>query len=117
GNNIDYEIVWNSEVIEELITRYNIRNSELDVNRVITCERDLVISILSFLKLGSGGERFVSSSEIIEQFSEKFAKKVTLGGTSVRAALAMRKLGITTALHLVTINDDVRRLLPPNCPY
>src|SRR5690606_14279512 len=81
GNNIDYEIVWNSEVIEELITRYNIRNSELDVNRVITCERDLVISILSFLKLGSGGERFVSSSEIIEQFSEKFAKKVTLGGT------------------------------------
>lgn len=117
GNNIDYEIVWDSRVIEDLITHYNIRNGELDVNRVITGERDLVISILSFLKLGSGGERFVASSDIIEQFSQKFAKKITLGGTSVRAALAMRKLGVTSALHLVTINDHVRRLIPQDSPY
>jgi ADP-dependent phosphofructokinase/glucokinase len=117
GNNIDYEIVWNSGVIEDLIVQYNIRNDELDVNRVITCERDLVISILSFLKVGSGGERFVSSSDIIERFSKKFAKKITLGGTSVRAAIAMRKFGVTSALHLVTVNDHVRSLIPQDSPY
>lgn len=35
----------------------------------------------------------------------------------MRAAIAMQKLGVTPALHLVTINDDVRRLMPPDGPY
>jgi ADP-dependent phosphofructokinase/glucokinase len=117
GDNIDYEIVWNSKVIENLIMQYDIHNDELDINRVVNCERDLVISILSFLKSGTGGERFVSSSAIIEHFSQNFEKKITLGGTSVRAAIAMRKLGYTSALHLVTINDQVRRLIPQDSPY
>lgn len=117
GNNVDYEIVWNAEVIEDLVRQYNIRRAELNLNYPITCERDLVISILSFLEVGCGGERFVSSSDIVEQFSQRFAKKITLGGTSVRAAIAMRKLGFTSALHLVTINDDVRRLIPQDSLY
>lgn len=29
----------------------------------------------------------------------------------------MRKLGYTSALHLVTLNDHVRRLIPPDSPY
>jgi ADP-dependent phosphofructokinase/glucokinase len=29
----------------------------------------------------------------------------------------MRKLGYTSALHLVTINDDIRRLIPHDSPY
>lgn len=117
GNNTDYEIVWNSKVIEDLIHQYDIRNDELDVNRVITCERDLTISILSFLQISGGGERFVSSSNIVEQFSQKFSKKVTIGGTSVRAAIAMRKFGYTSALHLVTLNDHVRGLIPQDSSY
>lgn len=117
GNNIDYEIVWNSKVIENLIVQYDIHNDELDTNRVVNSERDLVISILSFLKSGAGGERTVSSSAIIEHFSQNFEKKITLGGTSVRAAIAMRKFGYTSALHLVTINDHVRRLIPQDSPY
>ena len=117
GNNIDYEISWNSSVFEDLIVRYGIRDDELNINTIIRSERDLVVSILSFLKLGIGGERFVATSAIIEELAQNFDNKVTLGGTSVRAALAMRKLGHTSALHLVTINDQVRDLLPPNCPY
>lgn len=117
GNNIDYEIVWNSKVIEELIIRYGIHDDELSANSDVNCERDLVVSILSFLKSGTGGERSVSSSAIIERFSQNFEKKITLGGTSVRAAIAMRKLGYTSALHLVTINDHVRGLIPQDSPY
>ena len=117
GNNIDYEMVWNSEVIENLINRYVIRDDEISADIEVNSERDLVTSILSFLKIGSGGERFVSSSDIVEQFAQNFEKKITLGGTSVRAAIAMRKLGYTSALHLVTINDDVRRLIPHDSPY
>lgn len=117
GDNVDYEIVWESKVIETLILEYDIRNSELDINSVVNSERDLVISILSFLKLGTGGERIVSSSEMLEQFAQNFEKKITLGGTPVRAAITMRKLGYTSSLHLVTLNDHVRRLLPQACPY
>ncbi len=117
GDNIDYEIVWDSKVIENLILEYDIHSNELDISRVVNDERDLVISILSFLKSGSGGERTVASSEMLEYFSQQFEKKITLGGTPVRAAIAMRKLGYTSALHLVTINDHVRQLISQDSPY
>jgi len=117
GDNIDYEIVWNSDVLEDLIRRYDICACELSVDRVIDSERELVISILAFLQAGTGGERIVSSSAIVEQFARYFDYKITLGGTSVRAAVAMRKLGFGSALHLSTTNEDVRRLIPPDSPY
>lgn len=117
GNNVDYEIVWDSAVIEDLIHQYAIRSDELTIQQVIESERDLVISILGFLQIASGGERFVASTEVVEQFSQRFARKITVGGTSIRAAIAMRKLGYTSALHLVTLNDHVRRLIPPDSPF
>ena len=117
GDNTDYEIVWNSEVFEDLIRRHGIHASELAIDKPITSERDLVVSILGFLQAGTGGERHVAASAIVEEFARNFAMKITLGGTSVRAAIAMRKLGYTSALHLVTINEHVRRLIPQDSPY
>lgn len=117
GNNIDYEIVWNSKVFEDMIAKYEIRHDELSKEIAVNNERDLVVSILGFLKEEVGGERYVSSPDIIEKFAKNFERRITMGGTSVRAATAMRKLGYTSALHLVTINDHVRRLLPQDCPY
>ncbi|MDE2950583.1 MAG: hypothetical protein OXT68_07430 [Chloroflexota bacterium] len=116
-NNVDYEIVWNAEALEELISAYEISADELGLPGEIDSERDLIISILSFMRNSGGGERFVSSSAIIERFAARFEKKITLGGTSVRAAIAMRAMGYTAALHLITMNDHVRRLLPRDCPY
>lgn len=116
-NNVDYEIVWDAEVLEELITSYEISADELSSQGEIGSERDLVISILSFMTVSGGGERFVASSAIIERFAARFEKKITLGGTSVRAAIAMRVLGYTAALHLITMNSHVRRLLPRDCPF
>jgi len=117
GNNIDYEMVWNSAVIENLVRQYDIRNAEINTSVSINSERDLIISILGFMQVASGGERFVSSSDTVEQFSRRFEIKITLGGTSMRAAIAMRKFGYTSALHLVTLNEHVRRLIPQDSPY
>ncbi len=117
GNNIDYEIVWNSQVIEQLIIAHDITASEIRTDIPIFNIRDLVVSILGFLKSEIGGECFVNSAEIILEFANLFQKKITLGGTSVRAAIAMRKLGYTSALHLVTINDHVRKMIPPDNPW
>jgi ADP-dependent phosphofructokinase/glucokinase len=116
-NNVDYEIVWNAEVVAELVGHYRIRADELNAFGAIDCERDLLLSILDFMRTGEGGERFVGDSAIIEGFGARFEKAVTLGGTSVRAAIAMRKLGYTSALHLITLNDQVRRLIPADSPY
>jgi ADP-dependent phosphofructokinase/glucokinase len=117
GNNIDYEIVWDTQVLEKLVARYAIQPTDIANKQPIRSERDLVISILGFAASASGGERIVASNALLEQFADKFAKKITLGGTSVRAALAMRKLGYTAALHLVTMNEQVQQLLPEDCPY
>jgi ADP-dependent phosphofructokinase/glucokinase len=116
-NNVDYEIVWNTEVLNDLANRYRIRADEPDAQVRIHTERDLLISILGFMQTGQGGERFVSGSDILERFASRFDKKVTLGGTSARAAIAMRKLGHRSALHLITQNDHVRRLVPQDSPY
>ena len=116
-NNVDYEIVWDAEILQELVSRYRIGADEPDTQVVIRSERDLVVSILGFMRTSQGGERFVGGSDIIERFAARFDKKVTLGGTSVRAAIAMRKLGYRSALHLITQNDHVRRLIPPGSSY
>ena len=117
GNNIDYEIVWNRRTIEALIRDYGIRLDELESGESIRSERDLLISVLDFMRRGVGGERFVASNAIIRKFADRFAYKITLGGTPVRAAIAMSQLGHTAALHLITLSDEVRRLLPTGCPY
>ncbi|HQF80908.1 MAG: hypothetical protein KBG27_02315 [Flexilinea sp.] len=117
GNNIDYEIEWDSAIFENLVHEFGIEYSEIHPVGEVQTQRDLIISILSYMKEGKGGECFVRSSQIIEDFSKAFRKKITLGGTSVRAAIAMSKIGYSSALHLVTMNDDVRRLLPPDCEY
>ena len=116
-NNVDYELLWKAEVLEALVSRYQIGAGEPNMRIRIESERDLVVSILGFMKAAEGGERFVAGSQIIERFTERFEKKITLGGTSARAAIAMRKLGYTSALHLITQNEHVRRLIPPDSPY
>lgn len=117
GNNVDYEIVWDSAAIEALVRRHGVCAADLREERPIAGERDLLISILRFVQAGIGGERTVLASPVLEAFARHFETGVTLGGTPVRAAIAMRTLGHTAALHLVTLNDHVRRLLPEGCQF
>lgn len=112
GNNVDYEIEWDSKVFEKLINEYDITEFDLGSVDKISSIRDLVISILTYISKGKGGEIYVENPDCIEAFSQFFRNKITLGGTSVRAAIAMSKLGHASTLHLVTMNDHVRELLP-----
>ncbi|SMG25469.1 ADP-dependent glucokinase/phosphofructokinase [Agreia pratensis] len=117
GGTVDYEIVWDSRVIDELVLEYAIQASELSRLIAIRSERDLLIALLAFVKDGAGGERFVASSRTVEQFAARFDKRITLGGTGVRAAYAMEAVGVSCTLHLVSIDDNVRRLLPRGSAY
>ncbi|MXX82966.1 MAG: hypothetical protein F4Y70_05790 [Chloroflexi bacterium] len=117
GNNVDLEIAWDAETINNLVADYAIVAADLAGERVITNERELLISILRFVQAGRGGERFVANSGLIEHFGSRFQRKISLGGSPPRAAIAMGKLGHTAALHLVSINDEIRQLLPAACPW
>ncbi|NEE00999.1 ADP-dependent glucokinase/phosphofructokinase [Phytoactinopolyspora halotolerans] len=112
GDNVDYEIVWDSATIERLVVDHGIRSEDLSTDVAVDSERNLLCSLLAFLRDGVGGERWVASSELIERFADRFDKEITLGGTGVRCALAMDKLGVGSTVHLVSIDDHVRRLLP-----
>ena len=117
GGTVDYEIDWDGAVIASLVEGYAIRAAELDAGLPVVDERSLVVTLLAFLRDGVGGERFVASSDIVESFSARFRRRITLGGTCVRAAIAMRSVGVSSLVHLVSIDDHVRRLLPEGIAY
>jgi ADP-dependent phosphofructokinase/glucokinase len=117
GGCVDQELKLSATVMEQLIGEYQIRDAELTPPTAITNERELVISVLTYLKKGGGGEHFVASPAILREFTKRFPTRTTLGGTSVRAAKEMSRLGVSSTLHLVSINDVVRRLLPADSDY
>ncbi|MGA0567231.1 ADP-dependent glucokinase/phosphofructokinase [Rathayibacter sp. KR2-224] len=117
GGTIDYEIVWDEQLLQRLALEHGIRRDECDSSLPISDERSLVAVILGFALERHGGERFVRSPSVIEEFAALHEKTVTLGGTCVRAALIMRALGVRSTVHLVSIDDDFRRLYPRDCDY
>ncbi|MEV7756399.1 ADP-dependent glucokinase/phosphofructokinase [Microbacterium sp. NPDC089180] len=112
GGTVDYEIRWDAAVLSALAEGYGIRSDELTTTTPIIDERALVVTVLAFLATGGGGERFVLSSDIVERFAAHFDVEITLGGTGVRAGIALDRIGVPTVQHLVSIDDNVRRLLP-----
>lgn len=117
GGTIDYEIAWDALVVERLAKDWGIRLEDCDHEIPIRDERDLVRVILGFVLVDHGGERFVESIDTITRFAARFDYDVTLGGTGVRAGLIMRTLGVRSTAHLVSIDDDFRRLFPADCDY
>ena len=118
GGCLDYEVVWDSSVLADLVVEHQITSADLDATGgrgfAVVTERDLVCSVLGFVRADTGGERFVDSSAVLEAFAARVERRTTVGGTCVRAALAMAQLGVPSAVHLVSIDDQVRGLIPPS---
>src|SRR4051794_2407046 len=117
GGCVDYEVTLTADVLEKLVADYGIRAGELTPPATVASERDLVVSILGYVARGRGGEHFIASAPALQAFADRFPGRSALGGTSVRAGLAMDRLGVPPTLHLVSVNDVVRRLLPPTVDY
>jgi ADP-dependent phosphofructokinase/glucokinase len=117
GGCVDHELKLTADVLEQLVAAYGIVAAELTSPAAVTSERDLVVSILGYVALGRGGEHFVASAPALERFAGRFPHRTTLGGTSVRAGMVMSRLGVPSTLHLVSVNDTVRRLLPADSVY
>lgn len=117
GGCVDFEIRWDADVLADLAREHHIGLADLDAAVPIQDERSLICSVLGFLRDDQGGERFVASSAMAIAFAERFGYRVGLGGTCVRAAMAIAKVGVPSLVHLVSIDDNVRRLLPEGVDY
>ncbi|MEU4157691.1 ADP-dependent glucokinase/phosphofructokinase [Actinoplanes sp. NPDC026670] len=117
GGCVDYELKLTADGLERLVTEHRITAAELSATAVVTSERDLVVSILGYVARGGGGEHFVTTATALESFAARFPHRATLGGTSVRAGILMSRLGVPSTLHLVSVNDTVRQLLPAGVEY
>lgn len=117
GGCLDYEITWDSTALEALAAEHGVAAGDLERGDVIRSARELICSMLAFLRDGVGGERAVSSLDTIEEVSGHFSRRIAVGGTNVRAAIAMSRIGIPSTLHLVSVEDVFRSLLPPDVAY
>lgn len=117
GGTVDFEIKLDETLLDNLVSHYKITTEDLKKIDFVQNERDLIITFLCFIKQGTGGEIFVLNSELLIQFAEKFKYKITLGGTCIRAGIVQSQFGRKCILHLVSINDHMRNLLPKDISY
>lgn len=113
GSCVDYEAEWDGAVLQRLIDTYAVTPEELDRDRPVRTERDLVASIASFVRDGVGGERFVASPDLLVAFARRGRFRPTVGGTNLRAANVLHLFGIGATLHVVSTSSTMRDLLPP----
>lgn len=117
NNCVDFEIQWDSNILEGLIRENNIFSKDIKSYSVVEDLRQLICSLLYQIESGEGIGCKVSDMKIVFDYSKFFVFKKTLGGSGVRAAIAIRKFGYISLLHLVSQSDDVRSLLPKDCEY
>ncbi|WP_103061671.1 ADP-dependent glucokinase/phosphofructokinase [Actinomyces qiguomingii] len=114
GGTVDYELAWDARVFQQLVDGHGIRLAEVEgaASSRVDGERGILLAALRSMRRGEGWECYVADKRALLAFAGRFSYRVTLGGTCVRAALAMARIGVASTVHLVSINDHVRRLLP-----
>ena len=109
---VDYELVWDTQVVEEQIRAFNICADELKTDIDVDTERAVWIACLAHLKEGTGGEMVPDTPEACVDFANHFKYEITLGGTATRAAIVLDRLGYQSVLQTSCYNEHVKRLMP-----
>lgn len=112
-NTVDYEAEWNADTLNGLLKKYDLSKEDICPWPVIQTIRQLLGVILWHFSRGSGCGQFVENDAALEELLSGFHCRLTLGGTAVRAALVLERLGLGSVVHLVSTNQVTRQLLPP----
>lgn len=113
GGTVDHELRWDQGVVQGLVDTADIGSAELEREGPLATQRDVLVALLRFVARSAGGERHVTDKRALRAFEAHFTYEVTLGGTCVRSAICLAKIGFRSTVHLVSTSDEVRQLLPP----
>ncbi|MCT1775113.1 ADP-dependent glucokinase/phosphofructokinase [Brachybacterium sp. p3-SID957] len=122
GGCLDSELVLDPDVLQDLIDHQDLGTAEITQPDRITTERELLISVLAYLRDGVGGERYIESTRALLAFETRFSRELALGGTNVRAGRVLAKLGHDNILHVPGRDPEFESLLvdgsevPPTTP-
>lgn len=114
---VDYELDWDLSVMEDMIREFAVKRSEIRKDIVIDSERALLIVCLAHMTEGSGGEIIPETPEICTDFADRFTYRITIGGTAMRAATAIRKIGYESVIQTTCFNKYIRELVMPGIHY
>lgn len=113
-NTVDFELEWDQSTLESLIRKHQITNADIGIVSPIRNQRDLLCTLLCHMLHQSGSECLVVSSQITRDFAAHFSYHITLGGTAVRAAMAIEKIGYRSTIHVCSLNRHFCQLIPTN---
>ncbi len=111
-NTVDFELEWDLFALERLVRENRIVQSEIRQTVPIRSVRDLVVTLLYHMSRNTGSECLAVSSRITREFAGYFRYQITLGGTAVRAAMAIEKIGYRSVIHACSLNHYFRELIP-----
>lgn len=100
GGCLDSELSLDPHRLQAMVDRHDVSLTELRQPHQLTSERELLISVLAYLREGVGGERYVESIDALLGFESHFEHALTLGGTNVRAGRTLAQLGHPNLLHV-----------------
>lgn len=109
---VDVELGWDADRWSELAGGLGVGVDDLDTQVPVVDLRSLVCVVLGFLAEGAGGERYAAESAVIDDLAGRFPATRTIGGTAVRAAIAIDVLGVTSTVSIVEADPTLRAQLP-----
>lgn len=112
GNNVDEEIAWDQEVLQDLIIEY-LCSFEIPAQlpEHIASPQDFLTLVVALFRRGKGAELPLTNETMCRFLEKHFHCQRTLGGTGARAARALATLGFRVFVHLNILSDTVRNLL------
>lgn len=119
GNNVDQEIVWDSNIVDYLFAEYGSNGDSQAENfsRGIATPAQFLSLLLALFRQGKGGEFPLKNEQICRFLETHFRCETTLGGTGARGGRALAQLGFRVLLHLNILSETVQNLLPSPLIY
>lgn len=115
SSTVDDEVRWDASVVSGIVEELGVGPEDLGRDGAVDDLRGIVAALLGHVAEGSGAEHYVTTPGPLAEAVALFRTARTLGGTGVRAGIALAATGVASTAVMAAADPDVHRLLPPLC--